>query len=222
MKKEKVLLSWSGGKDSAVSLFELKSPEFRLDGLVTTITREDRRINAHGIREELLEKQAESLELPLIKVEVPKHPANQVYEEALSQALKPSIKKGLAALAFGDLYLEDIKAYRDTLTEKMKLRAVYPVWNWKVEEVLRVFFGLGYKAVVTAVDKKKLPSTFVGRPFDREFVASLPSHIDPCGENGEFHTFVYDGPFFQKTVKFERGACFEEGDFAFQDFKLSG
>ncbi len=220
MKKQKVLLSWSGGKDSVVSLFELKSPEFKLQGLVTNVDESSNRCKAHQVRMELIEAQALSLEMPLIKVSLSEGAPNTEFETKLSDALKPAKKKGLEGIAFGDLHLEDLRKYREEALSKMELKAVFPVWKWSSEEVLKVFLGLGYKGIVVAVDTKKLPLAFVGRPYDREFVNSLPSSVDPCGENGEFHTFVYDGPFFQQTIHFDKVQVYEKNGIGYQDLKL--
>ncbi|MBN8555636.1 MAG: ATP-binding protein [Deltaproteobacteria bacterium] len=216
-KRQKILLSWSGGKDSVVSLFELKSPDYKLLGLLTAVTA-DNKIKTHQVPLELLEAQAESLELPLITVSLSN---DSEYEAKMEAALKPMKNSKLEGVAFGDINLEAVRNYRDQFFPKLKLGTHYPIWGWKPQALLKAFLGLGYKAIVVRVDTRKLPSTFVGRLFDWDFVEDLPQGVDPTGENGEFHTFVYDGPFFQTAVPFELGAKHQEGDFAFQELKLS-
>lgn len=218
-KKEKAVLAWSGGKDSAVSLFEMKSPDFKLTNLLTTIEMPEGRVQAHGVRQSLIQKQAASLEIPILFVPVPEAPANAVYEKAVAEVVRPLQKKGLAGIAFGDIHLEDIKAYREKFLSTLEMKAFFPIWKWDNKEVLRVFFSLGFKAIVTAIDTRKLTLPFLGREFDRDFIDDLPSGVDSCGENGEFHTFVYDGPFFQRRIEFQKGKVFEKGHFGFIDLE---
>lgn len=219
-KRAKVLLSWSGGKDSVVSFFELKSPEYTMKGLITTVLQDEQLAQAHRVPLTLIEKQAESLEMPLITVPVSAKPSNDEYETKWATALNP-LKKTmkLDGVAFGDLHLEDIKAYREKMLSKIQMNAFFPIWGWASKDVLKAYFGLGYKAIVVAVDTKKLSANFVGRLFDPDFVEDLPSSVDPCGENGEFHTFVYDGPFFQRTVEYSLGNKYEKDGVAYQELK---
>lgn len=216
-KRAKVLLSWSGGKDSMVSFFELKSPDYSMKGLITTILKDEQIGQMHRVPLALIEKQAESLEIPLITVPVSAKPTNEEYEAAWSKALLP-LKKTmkLDGVAFGDISLADIRAYREKMLANFEMQAFFPIFGWDSKDVLKAFWGLGYKAVVVAVDTKKLSPNFVGRIFDRDFVEDLPPGVDPCGENGEFHTFVSDGPFFQRTVDYDFGKKYEENGFAFQ------
>jgi uncharacterized protein (TIGR00290 family) len=221
-KRAKVLLSWSGGKDSVVTFFELKSPEYAVKGLISTVLQDEQVVQMHRVPLALIEKQAESLELPLITVPVSSNPSNDEYESKWATALNP-LKKSLKldGVAFGDLFLEDIKTYREQSLSKIGMQSHFPIWGWSSKEVLKAFFGLGFKAIVVAVDTKKLSPNFVGRMFDLDFVEDLPAGIDPCGENGEFHTFVFDGPFFQKTVNFSLGEKYEKDNFAYQELKLA-
>lgn len=219
MKKEKVLLSWAGGKESAVSLFELKSPEFKIKGLISVASENEKRLPRSGIALDLVSKQAESLEIPLTKVLVPENEGSGAQSRRLEEELEAFKAGGGQGVAFGDISSLDSKGAHELLLQRVGLNLVLPVWKWKNQEVLRVFLGLGFKTIVTAVNLKKLPATFVGRIFDQEFVDSLPPSIDPCGENGEFHTFVYDGPFFQKKIELTPGNRFEKAGYLYQDFK---
>lgn len=218
-KKEKALLSWSGGKDSAVALFEMKSPEFKLNGLITSVQTPEGRIQGHGVRQSVIQRQAQSLEMPILFVPVPERASNQIYEQCHADVLRPLKKKGLDGVAYADIHLEDIRKFREEMLQRQDLKAYFPIWKWDTKEVLRVFFSLGYKAIVVGVDLKKLPLPFVGREFDRDFIDDLPSGIDPCGEYGEFHTFVYDGPFFQRRVELKRGEIFEKDGHGYIDLE---
>ena len=218
-KREKLILSWSGGKDSALCLFELKCPDYDLAGLLTTVVENTGRVKMHDVRQELIDAQAGSLELPITKVFVSENCSNEEYEAKMGEAFKKFQDEGVKYVAFGDLFLEDIRKYRDKLLAKYGLKGVYPLWKWKSHQIQQAVFGLGYKAVVTSVDLKKLPKTFVGRAYDKDFLDDLPTAIDPCGENGEFHTFVYNGLLFQEEVKFSLGDIYQKDTFAFQDLK---
>ncbi|MDB5037391.1 MAG: ATP-binding protein [Bacteriovoracaceae bacterium] len=219
MKKEKVLLSWAGGKESAVCLFELKSPEFKIKGLISVATESDMRLSHSGIRLELVKKQAESLEIPLTSVVVGPKDGTGLKSKLLDEELEVFKKGGGQGVAFGENSSADLRQAHELLLQRGGLNLILPVWKWKQQEVLRVFLGLGFKAIVTAVDLQKLPATFVGRNFDQEFIDTLPSNIDPCGENGEFYTFVYDGPFFQKRIELKPGDRFEKNGYIYQDYK---
>ncbi len=218
-KREKILLSWNGGMEAAIALFELKSPEYTLKNLVTAVEVPSQRLPFSGIRRSLIQKQAESLQMNILFAPLPEKASNSDYEKAIGEMLTPIKKKGLDGVAFTDVQLEDMRSYRQRLMESFSLKSYQPLWGWDVKEVLRVFFSLGYKAVVAAVDLKKLPPPFLGREFDREFIDSLPSGISPFGEHGEFSTFVYDGPFFQTKISTKKGQIAERDGFAFQDLE---
>jgi len=218
-KKEKILLSWTGGKRSAVSLFEVKSPDYKLNGLISTIVEDDQSLQDYGISKSLLMKQAEALEIPLLIVPIPRGAASDVEQGRLVEVLRPLQKKGLEGLAYGDLSWEERRSQHERAMTSMGLKAHFPLWKWGTKEALRVFFSLGFKAFVTSVDTKHLPLTFVGREFDQEFLDDLPSGVDPAGERGEFHTFVYDGPFFQRRVEVKRGEIVEAGGIGYLDLK---
>jgi uncharacterized protein (TIGR00290 family) len=219
-RRQKILLSWSGGKDSALSLFELLSPKYEIVGLLTTFVGPEKRVQMHGIRKELIEAQASSLELPLICLDFEKAPSNEDYEGKLGDLLQRQRTQGLEGVAFGDLHLEDIKKYRQKFLKKLGLKAIFPIWQWSPDQVQAAFFSLKFKAVVHCV-KDKLGADFVGRDYDQALISDLPENVDPCGEKGEFHSFVFDGLPFQKQLKIEKGDIFKEGRFLYQDLKLA-
>jgi uncharacterized protein (TIGR00290 family) len=205
--KEKALLSWSGGKDSAMALYELRvSGRYEVVSLLTTVAREYGRISHHGVRVELLERQAAALGMPLHIVELPAHECtNEVYEAAMAEALQPYLDAGVRTVAFGDIFLRDLREYREQNLARVGMRGVFPIWERDTTELVKTFLELGFKARVACVDAEKLDASFAGRPLDRHFLDDLPGGIDPCGENGEFHTFVYDGPLFSQPVPVEVG-----------------
>jgi len=216
--KERILLSWSGGKDSCMTLYELqKSSEYEIDSLVTTITEDYDRISIHGVRTALLERQARSLGLPIQRVLIPKDSTNEMYESRMNAILVQNKAKGIQRMAFGDLFLEDVKKYRERHMEKIDMAGLFPIWKRNTSEIMRTFLKSGFKAVTVFVDLKVLARSFVGRVVDQGFLDELPPHIDPCGENGEFHTFVFDGPIFNEEVKFSLGELVVRDDLCFCD-----
>ena len=216
--KERVLLSWSGGKDSALALREIeRSGECEIAALLTTVTDATGRIGMHAVRRELVGRQAESLGLPLRELVVPPLPANDVYEAAMRGVLQEFAASGVRRVAFGDLFLEDIRAYREGMLAGLGLRGLYPVWGRDTSALVREFLDVGFRAVLVCVDVEVLDASFAGRELDRALLAELPEGVDPCGENGEFHTFVFDGPGFRTPVAFERGDVRRESSFAFCD-----
>jgi uncharacterized protein (TIGR00290 family) len=207
-----VLLSWSGGKDSCLALREIqRQPDLRLEALLTTVTRDFDRISMHGVRRTLLERQAACLGLPLHQVFIPKGASNDAYEAAMAEALSGYRQRGIDTVAFGDLFLEDIRAYREQLLASQGMTGLYPVWSRNTADLIREFIGAGFKTVVVCVDPARLDPSFAGRVIDEDFLEQLPKQVDPCGENGEFHTFVFDGPLFKQPVRF---AC---GEFVYRD-----
>ncbi len=207
MQREKLLLSWSGGKDSAMALYELRaSGRYEVVALLTTVAREYDRISHHGVRVDLLERQAAALGVPLHKVELPAEGCtNEVYEAAMAEALERYIDAGVHAVAFGDIFLRDLREYRERNLARAGMRGVFPIWERDTTELVETFLELGFRARVACVDADKLNASFAGRELDRAFLRDLPGGIDPCGENGEFHTFVYDGPLFAEPVPVEVG-----------------
>jgi uncharacterized protein (TIGR00290 family) len=211
-------MSWSGGKDSCVALRELRqSPGYSVAALLTTVTRDYDRISMHGVRRVLLERQAASLGLPLHEVFINKDATNQEYEAKMEEAFSLYRERGIRRVAFGDLFLEEIRAYRDQFLARQNMRALYPVWGRDTTRFIKEFIGMGFKAVVTCVDGKVLDSSFAGMMIDEDFLSALPTHVDPCGENGEFHTFVFDGPIFKEAVRLSVGEKVERDSFCFCD-----
>jgi len=203
---EKVLLTWSGGKDSAMALHELKaSGAYEVLALLTTVTEQYDRVSMHGVRTSLLERQAESLGLPVEKVYIGADASNEEYEARMRDKLVYYQARGVASVAFGDLFLADVRQYREENLSRVGMKGLFPLWGRHTSEVARSFIGLGFKAVVTCVDSSQLDGAFVGREFDERFLAELPPTVDPCGENGEFHTFVYNGPLFRGAIPYKRG-----------------
>jgi uncharacterized protein (TIGR00290 family) len=203
---EKILFAWSGGKDSAMALYELqKSQNYEILALLTTITEEYDRISMHGVRKILLEQQAESLEFPLEKIYITKNASDKEYETRMRDKLITYKRLGVSAVGFGDIFLEDLKKYREENLSKVNLKGIFPIWKRNSLELACAFIDLGFKAIITCVDSKVLDKTFVGRLFDRDFLNFLPSGVDSCGENGEFHSFVYAGPIFKNEILFDFG-----------------
>ena len=216
--KKPILLSWSGGKDSALALHSLRASEdFEPAGLLATVTEEDRRIGVHGVRHELLERQAESIGLPLHEVLIPRECPNAIYEERLAAVLREIQAQGIHHLAFGDLFLEDIRHYREKQMSALGLEAVFPLWGLDTARLARLFIHLGFEAVLVCVNGEHLDPAFVGRAFDRDLLRDLPAVVDPCGENGEFHTFVDSGPIFAAPIAVALGEIRDEGRFVFRD-----
>ena len=204
--REKILFCWSGGKDSAIALYYLKkSKNFKILSLLTTVTEDYARVSMHGIRKELLQSQANSLELPLSQVLISKNRSNQEYESKMRDVLTKYQNKGISSVAFGDIFLEDLRKYREDKLSEIGMKAIFPLWKMDTKEVANSFIDLGFKAVTSCVDSKVLGKEFVGKDFDKEFLSKLPSNVDPCGENGEFHSFVYDGPIFKERIPYKLG-----------------
>jgi uncharacterized protein (TIGR00290 family) len=204
--KKKLLLAWSGGKDSTLALDQLKRhPEVEVSALLTTVTEGYDRISMHGVRRKLLREQAEALGLPLEEILIPQKCSNEIYEERMRQTLEKFSREGISAAAFGDLFLQEVRSYREERMAKIGMEAVFPLWGGNTSDLAGRFIHLGFRAVVVCVDTQMLASEYAGRNYDAEFISDLPTGIDPCGENGEFHTFVYNGPIFSRPVKIQTG-----------------
>jgi len=216
--RTKVLLSWSGGKDSCLALRELKRlPDIRVESLLTTITRDFDRISMHGVRRVLLEQQAARLGVPLHRIEISRGAGNDEYEAKMGEALFHFRARGVGTVAFGDLFLADIRAYRERLLAGYGMAGLYPIWGRDTGQLIRDFIASGFKTAVVCVDPAQLDPSFVGRVIDEDFLSRLPPDVDPCGENGEFHTFVFDGPMFGAPVRFSFGEIVCRDSFWFCD-----
>ena len=219
--KIKALLSWSSGKDSAWSLHVLRGRgEVEVAGLLTTVNEAYARVAMHAVRTELLEAQAEATGLPLWQIPLPNPCSNERYEEAMRGAVERAKAEDIGAIAFGDLFLADIRAYREERLRGSGVRPLFPIWARPTDELAREMIAAGLRARVTCVDPKQLPASFAGREFDVAFLADLPPGADPCGERGEFHTFVYDGPMFAHPVPIRTGEVVERGGFVFADLMV--
>jgi uncharacterized protein (TIGR00290 family) len=203
---EKVLFTWSGGKDSALALYELqRRNDHEIVSLLTILTEDYNRISMHGVQSILLEEQAISLGLPIEKVYISKNSSNEQYGAKMEEVLQKYLKAGVSSVVFGDIFLEDLRKYREDKLSKIGMKAIFPIWKRDTVELAHEFIDLGFKAIITCIDSNVLDKAFVGRLYDQQFLSDLPSTVDPCGENGEFHSFVYDGPMFQKEVPYTKG-----------------
>ena len=218
MMREKVMLSWSGGKDSAMALHATShNQQYEIVGLLTTVTEDYHRISMHGVREALLEQQARSIGLPISRVLISKNGSNEEYESQMKEALLKSQQSGVNAVVFGDIFLEDIRKYREENLARVGMKGVFPLWG--KDNLPQAFIDAGFKAIVTCVDAEALDKKFVGRLFDREFLYELPASVDPNGENGEFHSFAYEGPIFRKKISYRIGEVVKRGSFYFCDLE---
>jgi uncharacterized protein (TIGR00290 family) len=205
MSKAEAIVSWSGGKDSLLALHEvLQAGEYEVRALLTTVN-EDGVVGAHGVGSALLEMQAAALGLPLRRLRLPSHPSNEEYETATRRALAGFARSGVTTVVAGDLFLADVRAYREHLVESVGMEALFPLWGRDTSSLAGTFLDLGFKAVVCCVDSRALDASFVGSTYDEGFLARLPAGVDPCGENGEFHTFAYDGPLFGHSIRHSQG-----------------
>lgn len=203
---ENVLVSWSGGKDSAIALYEiLKNQNFHISALLTTVTEDYDRISMHGVRRILLERQVASLGFPLETVLISKNASNEEYEANMGRVLAKYKAAGTTSVMFGDIFLEDLRKYREDKLAALELRGIFPIWKRDTRELARSLLALGFKAITTCVDTTMLGAQFVGRVIDEQFLSELPLGVDACGENGEYHSFVYEGPNFKERVSFTRG-----------------
>ncbi len=189
-----------------MALYEIqKSKSCNISALLSVITEDYDRVSMHGVRRVLLEQQAESLGLPLEKIYITKRSSNEEYEAKMRDKLIRYQSMGVSSVAFGDIFLEDLKKYREDNLSKINMKGIFPIWKRNSAELANAFIDSGFKAVVTCIDSKVLDRSFAGRIFDKQFLRDLPPGVDPCGENGEFHSFVYDGPMFSKRILYEKG-----------------
>ena len=212
-------MAWSSGKDSALALHVLRAAgRYEVAALLTTVTAGYDRVSMHGVRRELLERQAAAIGLSLDVVSIPQDCSDELYRARMRAAMEKHRAAGVAAVAFGDLFLEDVRAYRLANLAPLGLEAVFPLWGRNTAELAEEFIAAGFRAVVTCVDTRAIAAAFAGREFDRQFLADLPADADPCGEKGEFHSFAYAGPIFRAPLAIRVGAkVLRDGRFQFCD-----
>lgn len=218
------VLAWSGGKDCALALHELRADGHEVAELLTTINREFDRSTMHGVRRELYEHQAAALGVPLNLVSLPPEPSNEAYERLMAEELDRYVRRGLERVVFADVFLEDVREYREHQLDGTGIEGWWPLWGCDTTELVEAFLAAGFQAIVVAADAGVLDDSMVGRPLDPDFLAALPSDVDPCGEHGEFHTFVWDGPVFERPVPVEVGETVTrsvgEDEFHYADLQL--
>ena len=216
--REPVLFCWSGGKDSAMALHALlQDPQVQIVALLTTVTEGYERVSMHGVRRELLQRQVQSIGLPLHEVLIPPECVNSTYEARMEAALRIHFENGVRKVAFGDIFLEDLRAYREKKLARIGMTALFPIWKRDSRELIDSFHAHGFRSIAVCVNPRLLDRTFAGRELDRSFFRDLPPQVDCCGENGEFHTFAFGGPIFKDPVRFEVGECVERDSFVFCD-----
>jgi uncharacterized protein (TIGR00290 family) len=216
--KKRLLLSWSSGKDSAWSLHVLRhNPDYEVVGLLTTFNEAADRVAMHAVRRELVQKQAVAVGLPLRAVPLPWPCSNEQYEALMTQMCAKAVAEGIEGVAFGDLFLEDVRAYRERQLQGTGLQPIFPVWGLPTRQLAREMIARGVKAKLTCVDTQKLDRSFVGRDFDETLLADLPAEVDPCGERGEFHSFVYAGPMLNEVIPVVVGEQLVREQFVFAD-----
>ncbi|WP_229599999.1 diphthine--ammonia ligase [Runella sp. SP2] len=209
--KHKTLMNWSGGKDSALSLYHvLQHPTMEVTQLLTTVNEAYGRVSMHGVREELLDQQAKAIGLPLVKLRLPETVSMEEYHHRMAETLTPLVASGITHSVFGDIFLEDLRQHREERLRPLGLTGVFPLWKRDSLELLNEFWAKGFQTIVVSVNGDVLDKSFCGRVLDADFVKDLPSHIDPCGENGEFHTFVFDAPYFSESIRFHIGETVEK------------
>lgn len=219
--KRKILLSWSSGKDSAWALHVLRQRgEVEVVGLLTTINTNFQRVAMHGIRHALVKAQAEAAGLPLREVPLPWPCSNEVYEQAMAAACTSAVQQGISGIAFGDLFLEEVRRYREDKLRGTGLEPMFPIWGLNTRELIFEMLKGGLRARIVCADPAKCPAELIGRDLDFELVRGLPATVDPCGENGEFHTFAYAGPMFREAIPIEAGECVTRDGFLFADVLL--
>ncbi|MFB9107785.1 diphthine--ammonia ligase [Flavobacterium gyeonganense] len=203
---KKALFNWSSGKDSALTLYKiLQNPDYKIEYLLTSVNQQYQRISMHGVRTELLQAQAKSLGLPLKIMQIPEMPTMEVYENVMTETLSGLKKEGITHSVFGDIFLEDLRKYREDKLAEMGFEGVFPIWKIPTSDLIQEFIRLGFKTIVVCVNERYLDKSFVGRIIDQDFINDLPEDVDVCGENGEFHTFTFEGPIFSETINFEIG-----------------
>lgn len=216
----KTIISWSSGKDSAFALYQISQQlEFTVVGLLTTVTENYNRVAMHGVREELLELQAERLDLPLYKITIPENCTDAIYKNHMENLILELQQQDISHMIFGDIFLEDIRQYREQQLQETAIKPIFPLWGQDSHTLAEQVINLGFKAIITCVDTRKLSADLVGHEYDLDFINSLPEGVDPCGENGEFHTFVYDAPMFSSPIDVVIGVTRTNANWVFVDVK---
>ncbi|MFI0428027.1 ATP-binding protein [Mariniflexile sp. HMF6888] len=206
MSKIKTYFNWSSGKDSALALYYLlQDDRYAVDELITSINSHYNRVSMHGLRKELLIAQTEAINITSNLIELPEMPSMEIYEQKMMETVSRLKNEGFTHSAFGDIFLEDLRIYREEQLAKQKLKAVFPIWKRDTKELINEFLDLGFKTIVVCANSKYFNEDFVGTVIDKNFIDNLPEGVDPCGENGEFHTFCFDGPIFKKPIPFTIG-----------------
>jgi len=205
MTRPKVFFNWSSGKDAAMALYQFQQAHNPPDLLLTTLSKKYQRVTMHGLRCELLEAQANALALPLDLIELEDNPSMESYGQLMTSKLEKLKSKGFTQSAFGDIFLEDLKLYREKMLSKAGIKAIFPIWQRDTRELITEFIDSGFQAIIICINAQVLPKSYCGRYIDHKFLDDLPSGVDPCGENGEFHTFCFDGPIFDQPVPFVKG-----------------
>nr|WP_299487426.1 diphthine--ammonia ligase [uncultured Allomuricauda sp.] len=206
LQKPKTYFNWSSGKDSALALYHLQQQnQYQIDCLLTTVNSHYDRVSMHGLRKTVLEAQAEAIGIPLDILEVPESPSMEEYGALMGIKIDQLKSEGYTHTAFGDIFLEDLKVYREKMLSSVGIQTLFPIWKRDTQELLREFFALGFKAVIVCINNSKLDASFLGKELSSELIGKFPKDVDPCGENGEFHTFCFDGPIFNHPVLYELG-----------------
>jgi uncharacterized protein (TIGR00290 family) len=209
--KKKISVSWSGGKDSAFALYKLlETDQYEIVHLHTVIVSQTKRVGLHGIHENLIDEQAEVLGLKVIKLYLDSSDDHAAYEQLMQRFYKACAEENIVGIMFGDIFLEDLKAFRERLMSSAGIRGIYPLWRLNTAKLVHDFIEAGFKTIVCAANKKYFGTHDLGKTIDKDFLEKLSSETDPCGENGEFHTFVYDGPIFKRPIAFSKGAIVEK------------
>jgi uncharacterized protein (TIGR00290 family) len=217
MTRPKVWMSWSSGKDSAWALHVARQQGVEVVALLSTLNAQFRRVAMHGVREDLLDAQADALGLPAVKVPLPWPCPNDAYERAMSEAMQQARSEGIEQVIFGDLFLADIRRYREEKLAPTGITPLFPIWGLDTATLARDMVAAGLRAHLTCIDPKKLPQEFAGKTFDSQLLEDLPEGVDPCGENGEFHTFAFDGPMFGQPIEVRVGEVVERDGFVYAD-----
>lgn len=206
MSRQRAIMNWSGGKDSALALYHsLRSGEWAIEGLLTSVNERYGRVSMHGVWVGLLKLQAERLGLPLHTLQLPETVSMDEYNTRMYDVLQPLHRQGVTHALFGDIFLEDLRSYREGQLAKANLTGAFPLWKRKSTDLVREFVELGFRAVLVCINETYLPAEFLGRELDMDLLNDLPKQVDPCGENGEYHSFVYDGPIFSEPISFQKG-----------------